>query len=211
MEQYFKRVKPSEGTTRTATEVASVPVIRPSPIEQAQLRNVSTYSKQRKASGDLPPSKTQMLVLKEQHKAAKNWVDELKDTGSDSQSLEEQAQIAGEDQVVDRPRAVAAYSQFPSISDISEKERAEIARKKEEAIKRLQGKNPRDETKLVECVKQKRKKGQEKKRISAPVKLEKRKLGEVEETEQGNEGKRGKSDGQDGCKQLGCSTHKGIS
>ena len=113
-------------------------------------------------------------------------------TESDSQSLEEQAPIAGEDQVVDRPRAVAANSQFPSISDISEKERVEIARKKAEALRRLQGKNPRDETKLVECVKQKRKKGQEKKRISAPVKLEKRKLGEVEETEQGHEGKRGK-------------------
>ena len=132
-------------------------------------------------------------------------------TGSDSQSLEEKAQIAGEDQVGDRPSAVVAYSQFPSISDISEKERVGIARKKAEALKRLQGKNPRDETKLVECVKKKRKKGQEKKRTPAPVKPEKRKVGEVEETEAGNEGKRGKSDGQDGCKQLGCSTHKGIS
>ena len=181
--------------------------------EQAtiQVRNASTHSKKRNASGDLPPSKTQMLVLKEQHKAAKNWVDELEDTGSDSQSLEEQAQIAGEDQVADRPRAVAAYSQVPSISDISEKERAEIARKKEEAIKRLQGKKPRDETELVECVKQKRQKGKEKELISVPEKLEKRKLGEVEETEQGHESKRKKSDGQDGCKQLGCSTHKGIS
>ena len=37
-------------------------------------------------------------------------------------------------------------SQFPSINNISEQERAEIARKKEEAIKRPHGKKPRDET-----------------------------------------------------------------
>ena len=211
MEQYFKKVKLSEDNTRTATEVDSGPAIRPSTIEQAQLRNVSSYSRKRKVSGELPPAKNQILVLKDQHKAGKNWVAEMEDTGLDSQSLEEQGQIAGEDQVGDRPRAVAVNLQFPSISDISEKERVEIARKKAEALKRLQGKNPRDETKLIECVKKKRKKGQEKKRTTAPVKPEKRKVGEVEKTEAGNEGKRGKSDGQDGCKQLGCSTHKGIS
>ena len=54
--------------------------------------------------------------------------------------MEDQAQIEAEDQVGDRPRAVVAHSQFTSISDISEKDRAEIARKKEAAIKRLQQK-----------------------------------------------------------------------
>ena len=125
--------------------------------------------------------------------------------------MEEKAQTAGEDQIGDRPQAVVTYSQFPSINNISEQERAEIARKKVETIKRLLGKKPRDKTEFVECVKQKRQKGKEKELISALEKLEKRKLGEVEETEQGHESKRKKSDGQDGCKQLGCSTHKGIS
>ena len=123
----------------------------------------------------------------------------------------EQAQTAGEDQVGDWPQAVVTYSQFPSINNISEQERAEIARKKVEAIKRLLGKKPRDETEFVECVKQKRQNDKEKELISALEKLEKRKLGEVEETEQGHESTRKKSDGQDGYKQLGCSTHKGIS
>ena len=49
-------------------------------------------------------------------------------------------QIEAEDQVGYRPRAVVAQSQLTSISDISEKDRVEIARKKEEAINRLQQK-----------------------------------------------------------------------
>ena len=39
----------------------------------------------------------------------------------------------------------------------------------------------------------------------------KRNIMEVEDSEQENSSKRKKSAGQDGCKQLGCSTHKGIS
>ena len=65
--------------------------------------------------------------------------------------MEDQAQIEAEDQVGDRQRAVVAHSQFTSISDISEKDRVEIARKKEAAIKRLQQKKPRDEVEQVEC------------------------------------------------------------
>ena len=39
----------------------------------------------------------------------------------------------------------------------------------------------------------------------------KRNIMEVEDAEQENSSKREKSAGQNGCKQLGCSTHKGIS
>ena len=56
--------------------------------------------------------------------------------------MEDQAQIEEEDQVGDRPRAVAAPSQLTLINGISEKDRAEIASKKEEAIKCLQKKKP---------------------------------------------------------------------
>ena len=61
-------------TTLYASDVASVSVIGPSPNEQAitQVRHDSTHSKKRTASGDLPQqaSKTQILLLKEPHKAS---------------------------------------------------------------------------------------------------------------------------------------------
>ena len=76
MEQYFKRVKPSEGTTLTATEVASVSVIRPSLNEQAQVRSASAHSKKRKASGELPQK-----ARETQNKAEKNGVVEWEATG----------------------------------------------------------------------------------------------------------------------------------
>ena len=64
--------------------------------------------------------------------------------------MEDQIQIEEENQVGDRPRAAAAPSQLTSISGISDKDRAEIASKKEEAIKRLQKKKPRGESGQVE-------------------------------------------------------------
>ena len=129
--------------------------------------------------------------------------------------MEDQIQIEEENQVGDRPRAVAAPSQLTSISGISDKcynkDRAGRTRNKEEAIKLHQKKKPMEKFGQVEYAKHKKQKSQHREMMSTPKKLEKRDIVEVEEAAQADSSKRQKSEGQDGCKQLGCSTHKGIS
>ena len=139
--------------------------------------------------------------------------------------MEDQAQIEEENQVGDRP-AAAAPSQLTLTSGISEAARTKIARNKEEAIKK---KNDREEGEQVDHEfhkKQKSKQSEnlqkrhiedvEEEEVSSSSKRQKengkkRDRTDVEDAEQENSNKRGKSAGQNGCKQLGCSTHKGIS
>ena len=223
LERYFQ-VNPSSDNKLHDSDVVSASAIGPSPKNQeiTQVRHASTHSKKRKASGDLiqKASKTQILPLE---------VSE-----ADRLIMEDQAQIVEEDQVGDRTRAAAALSQPTSISDISEKDRVMIARKREAAIKRLTQKKPREEAGQVACEKHKKQKSKQREIVPARGKREKRNfvgeeaeqadtskrkklngrkrnIVEVAEAEQADLSKRQKSDGQDGCKQLGCSTHKGIS
>ena len=73
---------------------------------------------------------------------------------------EDQAQIEEEDQVDDRPRAAAALPEL-TLSDISGQAREELASKREEAIKRLHHKKPREESGQVECEKHKKQKSKQ--------------------------------------------------
>ena len=150
----------------------------------------------------------------------------------DRRILEDQVRLVEENQGDDRPRADAAPSQLTLTSGISEENRAMIARKREEAIRtkqEIKKKNDREEGEQVdhECHKKQKSKQSEnlKKRnievveeeeVSSSSKRQKengkkRDRTDVEDAEQENSNKRGKSAGQNGCKQLGCSTHKGIS
>ena len=101
-----------------------------------------------------------------------------------------------------------------------------IVRNKEEAIKK---KKSREEGVQVESEIHKKQKSKQSENLkkrnieyveeeeeSSPSRRQKlngkkRDIMEVEDAEQENTSKREKSAGQNGCKQLGCSTHKGIS
>ena len=117
-------------------------------------------------------------------------------------TLQDQAQIGAENKAGDRPRAAAAPSQRIRTSGIPEAIRIMIARKREEAIKK---KKDREEGEPVEHESHKKQKSKQSEN------LKKRHIEDVEDAEHENSSKRGKSAGQNGCKQLGCSTHKGIS
>ena len=67
-------------------------------------------------------------------KPTKPRLTKLEVTEADRLIMEDQIQIEEENKVGDRQRAVAAPSQLTSISGISDKDRAGIASKKEEAI-----------------------------------------------------------------------------
>ena len=123
---------------------------------------VHTARREQQTSGDLlqKASITQILLSKEPQKAANNRLNKLEVTEADRLIMEDQIQIEEENQVGDRPRAVAAPSQLTSISGIYDKDRAEIASKKEEAIKHLQKKKPRGELGQVEYAKHKKQKSQ---------------------------------------------------
>ena len=190
-------------------------------------------SKKRIASGDLrqKASKTQIVPSKDLHEYA-NRSNQVEGTEADRLILEDQVQIEEENQGDDRPRAVAAPSQLILTSGISEKTRAMIVRKQEEAIQKKQAikkKKDREADQQVEHETHKKQKSQQSENLkkrniedveeeeeSSPsrrqkVNGKKRDIMEVEDAEQENSSKREKSAGQNGCKQLGCSTHKGIS
>ena len=119
-----------------------------------------------------------------------------------------------------------------AISDISGQGGEAIARKREEAI---QKKKTKDAARHVECENHTKQKSTQSEIRPAGGKTKKRNIGETEEAEhevlskrgklngrkriiveveeatQVDSSKRQKSEGQGGCKQLGCSTHKGIS
>ena len=163
----------------------------------------------------------------------------LEGTEEDRFILEDQAQIEEENQVGDRPTA-AAPSQLTLTNGISEAVRTKIARNKEEAMtlaiktkqdkeEAIKKKKDREEGEPVEHESHKKQKSKQsenlKKRhiedeeveeVSSSSKRQKengkkRDSTDVEDAEHENSSKRGKSAGQNGCKQLGCSTHKGIS
>ena len=144
--------------------------------------------------------------------------------------MEDQAQLEEENQGGDRPRAAAAPSQLTLTSGISEETRAMITvlvRHKEEAIKKKKDReagvqveseiHKKQKSKPSENLKKRNSEASEEEEDMSPSKRQKlngkkRNIMEVEDSEQENSSKRKKSAGQDGCKQLGCSTHnKGIS
>ncbi len=104
-------------------------------------------------------------------------------------------QIEEENQISYRPRTTAAPPQLPTISGISDKDRARIASKKEEALKDLQKKKAKDESGQVECVKHKKQKNQHtcREMMLTPEKLKKRNIMEVEEADEDYSSKRQKS------------------
>ena len=106
---------------------------------------------------------------------------------------------------------MTAHIKLTSISGISEKDRVEIASKKEAATKLLQQKKSRGESGKVKYAKHKKQKSKHRGLMPTPEKLEKRNIVEVEEAKQADSSKRQKSEGQDGYKQLGCSAHDGMS
>jgi len=73
--------------------------------------------------------------------------------------------------------------QLTLISGISDKVRAEIASKKAEAIKHLQKKKRRNESRQVECEKHKKQENHNRDLMSTPEKTKKRNIVEVEEAE----------------------------
>jgi hypothetical protein len=138
----------------------------------------------------------------------------------------EAPQTQTENQADESPQAGAVASQLTLIREISETDRALIARNKAEAIKKKKSREEGERVAYETHKKQKIKKnGKSKKRKIGVAEVEeqtgpskrqkpngkKRDIMEVEKAEQADSSKRGKSEGQDGCKQLGCSTHKGIS
>ena len=219
MDQYFSGG--SKVTTPKVTEATTVPA--------SGLGISRSNSKKRIASGDLrqKASKTQIVLSKDTQDA--NRSNQLEGTGVDRRILEDQVQLEEETQGDDRPRADAAPSQLTLTSGISEENRAMIARKREEAFQKIKKKKDREEGEQVEHETHKKQKSKQsenlKKRNTEDVEEEeesspsrrqklngkKRDIMEVEDAEQENTSKREKSAGQNGCKQLGCSTHKGIS
>ena len=225
LEQYFTGGNSSIVTTRNASDAANCSAIGLGP------RLSSTHSKKRVASVDLlqktsKTSKTQISPSKEPLQASKP--SQLEVTEADRLIMEDQAQLEEEDQVGDRPRTAVAPSQLTLISGVSEAARTVIARKKEEAITlKEKRKKARQEGGQVEQETNKKQKCKQSENLrkrniveeeeqTGPNKRQKsnatkRGIMEVEEAEEANSSKRKKSEGQDGCKQLGCSTHKGIS
>ncbi len=116
-------------------------------------------------------SKTQILPSKEQQ-AANHRLSTLEVTEVDSVIMDDQMQIEEENQVSYRPRATAAPPQLPTISGISEKDRARIASKKEEAPTKTPSKEESQlgESGQVECVKHKKQKHQHREMIPTPEK-----------------------------------------
>ena len=223
LDQYFSGG--SKVTTPKVTEATTVPA--------SGLGTSRSNSKKRTASGDLrqKASKTQIVPSKDLHEDA-NRSNQVEGTEAGRLILEDQVQIEEENQGDDRPRAVAALSQLTLTSGISEKTRAMIVRKQEEAIQKKQAikkKKDREADQQVEHETHKKQKSQQSENLkkrniedveeeeeSSPsrrqkVNGKKRDIMEVEDAEQENSSKREKSAGQNGCKQLGCSTHKGIS
>jgi hypothetical protein len=225
LEQYFTGGNSSIVTTQNASDAANGSAIGVRP------RFSSTHSKKRVASVDLlqktsKTSKTQISPSKEPLQASKP--SQLEVTEADRLIEEDQALIEEEVPVGDRPRAAAATSQLTLISGVSEAARTVIARKKEEAITlkekrkkaRQEGGQVEQETNKKQKCKQsenlRKRNTVEEEEQTGPNKRQKsnatkRGIMEVEEAEKANSSKRKKSEGQDGCKQLGCSTHKGIS
>ena len=224
MDQYFSGG--SKVTTPKITEATTVPA--------SGLGISRSNSKKRIASGDLrqKASKTQIVLPKDLQEDA-NRSNQLEGTGVDRRILEDQVQLEEENQGDDRPRVDAAPSQLTLTSGISEEHRAMIARKREEAIairtkQEIKKKKDREEGEQVEHETHKKQKSKQSENLkkrntedveeeeeSSPSKRQKlngkkRDIMEVEDAEQENTSKREKSAGQNGCKQLGCSTHKGI-
>ena len=210
----------SKVTTKKASEATTVPATGLGPSR--------SHNKKRIASGYLrqKASKTQILPSKELHEDANKRSNKLEGTEVDRLILEDQAQLEEENQGGDRPRAAAAPSQLTLTSGISEETRAMIVRNKEEAIKKKKDReagvqveseiHKKQKSKPSENLKKRNSEALEEEEDTSPSKRQKengkkRDRTDVEDAEQENSNKRGKSAGQNGCKQLGCSTHKGIS
>jgi hypothetical protein len=103
----------------------------------------------------------------------------------------------------------AAESQSTEISEISVNVQARIAEKKCEALKKLELRLQK--RKATEMASEREKKRKQTAEIYSPE-LKKQRMSE-ETNVQAQEGlsKRQKTEGQSGCEQLACSTHKGIS
>jgi hypothetical protein len=218
LEQYFIGGNSSRDTNQTASKATNAPATGLGP---------SRKIKKRLASGDLrtKASPTRIAQMKNPRADASKRTNELAGREVDHFSLEA-PQTQTENQADESPQAGAVASQLTLIREISETDRALIARNKAEAIKKKKSREEGERVAYETHKKQKSKKnGKSKKRKIGVTEVEeqtgpskrqkpngkKRDIMEVEKAEQADSSKRGKSEGQDGCKQLGCSTHKGIS
>ena len=103
----------------------------------------------------------------------------------------------------------AEESQAPEISEISVNVKAMIAEKKREALRNLELRSQK--RKVAEMVIEREKKRKQTAETHSPVLKQQRMSEETNGQAQEGLSKRQKTEGQSGCEQLACSTHKGIS
>jgi hypothetical protein len=103
----------------------------------------------------------------------------------------------------------AEESQSTEISEISVNVKARIAEKKREALKKLELRLQK--RKATEMAMEREKKRKQTAEIYSPELKQQRMSEETNVQAQEGLSKRQKTEGQSGCEQLACSTHKGIS
>ena len=103
----------------------------------------------------------------------------------------------------------AEESQATEISEISVNVKAMIAEKKRKALKNLELRSQK--RKATEMVIEREKKRKQTAETHSPVLKQQRMSEETNGQAQEGLSKRQKTEGQSGCEQLACSTHKGIS